>query len=445
MFITTESNFDDSLLFLMAARDAISCAISESSVERKKELKNFIYNEATDYQIMSLLVTGDLPDEKYNAIGEMALFSSLKETLMYNFESLTNVVDPNTINEILQEVGSIFPYQSSKPLMEYAMMLREMDPTAGPAGTGAGATGQALKKMGKTAAKYWKKKGAAAGDEISKGAKAMGKGFSDAGKDIGNTIKNSEVGKGAAAMGKGFADAGKEVGKTVKNSEFGKGAAVMGRGIKGAGNEVSAKIKSMTGGPKATPGGYTPKDISALKHADKLKGGGYTGKDVAALKGAAVKAQDAKSLGRAAASNQQAGSNAMDVAKMKQAAASNQQASPGFLDTIKQKASSAASQVKAFAKTPAGQAIGAAAVAAVLIYGSYKLYKNFLSKSARACAGAGAGKAACMAQQKVKAFKMQIADLKMGSKACAKASNPQKCQAAIANKISKLQAKASKA
>ena len=43
--------------------------IDMSSVESKPELKEFILKEASDYQVMSLLVDGELPEEKENLSG----------------------------------------------------------------------------------------------------------------------------------------------------------------------------------------------------------------------------------------------------------------------------------------------------------------------------------------------------------------------------------------
>ena len=53
-------NITDSLLFLSIARNTID------EMHTQKDFKYFIQNEASDYQIMSILINNEIPEEKYN-------------------------------------------------------------------------------------------------------------------------------------------------------------------------------------------------------------------------------------------------------------------------------------------------------------------------------------------------------------------------------------------
>jgi len=84
--------------------------------------------------------------------------------------------------------------------------------------------------------------------------------------------------------------------------------------------------------------------------------------------------------------------------------------------------------------------IGALAAVALISYAAYKIYKNFLSKAAMACKGSQ-DKSACMKQYKIKATQVQISELTKRSSMCNKSKDPQKCKAAIQQKIMKLKSK----
>jgi hypothetical protein len=116
-----------------------------------------------------------------------------------------------------------------------------------------------------------------------------------------------------------------------------------------------------------------------------------------------------------------------------------------YIHQLKKKLPSAkeiGSAINKFALSPAGKAVGGAALAALLIYGGTKVYKRFLSQAAKKCAGlSGADKTACMRKAKAEAIQKQIADIKSGSAVCAKSKNPEACKAGVNKKIAKLQAK----
>ena len=107
MFITENINKNDSFLFILSARDTLKEMIELSSSENKDKLKDFIVNEASSYQVMSLLVDGKLPEEANDALAEKVIFSQLKEQLIFNYEIISEFVDSNLINNVIFEVDSI--------------------------------------------------------------------------------------------------------------------------------------------------------------------------------------------------------------------------------------------------------------------------------------------------------------------------------------------------
>lgn len=97
-------------------------------------------------------------------------------------------------------------------------------------------------------------------------------------------------------------------------------------------------------------------------------------------------------------------------------------------------------QISRFAQSPAGKAAGGLAAAALVGMAAYKIYKNYLSQAARSCKNSP-DKSACMNQYKNKAVQAQIAKLSSGMGQCSNSKDPQKCKAAIQNKIAKLRSK----
>ena len=87
----------------------------------------------------------------------------------------------------------------------------------------------------------------------------------------------------------------------------------------------------------------------------------------------------------------------------------------------------------------AGKKIGAAALIAAAAFASYKIYQNYFSKAAKACAGkTGAAREACMQKAKAQANKIRANSLRKGLALSAKSSNPSKVRAALTAKINKL-------
>jgi len=78
--------------------------------------------------------------------------------------------------------------------------------------------------------------------------------------------------------------------------------------------------------------------------------------------------------------------------------------------------------------------LGGLALATVLIYAAYKVYKNYFSKAAKSCAG-NPNKNICMIRYKQNAIKAQISDLQRASGSCNKSKEPAKCKFAIKSKI----------
>ncbi len=110
-------NYSDSLVFFLCMRESICFMIDESGVKKKKQLKEFIRNTATDYQILSLTIEGEFPEEKNNLREERFLLHSFKDLVIENIDSKENEV---LFNNIMYEVGlpSNKGFSSARTLLE---------------------------------------------------------------------------------------------------------------------------------------------------------------------------------------------------------------------------------------------------------------------------------------------------------------------------------------
>lgn len=112
----------ESLMFLAIARNTICESLKYEDIpEGVDEIKNFIKNEASDYQIMEILVTGTLPDEKYNYEREYRLWEAFKKQLVRNRSMLAESMDETVIDDLIFEMGPVFDYglSSAKPILEF--------------------------------------------------------------------------------------------------------------------------------------------------------------------------------------------------------------------------------------------------------------------------------------------------------------------------------------
>jgi len=89
-----------------------------------------------------------------------------------------------------------------------------------------------------------------------------------------------------------------------------------------------------------------------------------------------------------------------------------------------------------------GGVIGATALAALVITASYKIYKNYFSKAAKACKGKTASeKEACMNNYRANAYKMQQNALKKSLSMADKTSDPKSFKKKIEIRLQKLKSK----
>jgi len=86
-----------------------------------------------------------------------------------------------------------------------------------------------------------------------------------------------------------------------------------------------------------------------------------------------------------------------------------------------------------------GKITGGLALATTLIYGSYQIYKRYLSAAAKACSNkTGNDRKNCIDQYRSNARKEQIKKLQYHLKDCTKSKDPMSCKKAILNKIQKI-------
>jgi len=123
MFITENQNLADSVLFLLSARQTLADIVEASGAENHDSMIKFLHNEASDYEVMNLLITGKMPEEKYNHIAEIRLFSILKEQMLRDHTLVTEAIGEDVYQNVIHEVDSVFPTMSTAgPVLEFMAM-----------------------------------------------------------------------------------------------------------------------------------------------------------------------------------------------------------------------------------------------------------------------------------------------------------------------------------
>jgi hypothetical protein len=331
MFITENQSIAESILFLLSARESLCYMVEASSIEHKDQVTNFLMNEASDYEIMYMLIHEEMPNEKYNFVDEVRLFSDLKEQILVNY-SIINELLGEDIQTFINEVDLIYPnYSSAASLLEFQLAAK----------------------------------------------------------------KDSVLNEGIWDVIKGLAD------------KEGVGFEQMKNKIKKLADKEGVAFEKMVGKVKA---GFKKSISKGAKDVDSLRKVSLGGADADAA--------------------------ARQVPTGKMAA---------VMQAIRDKAQAAGPAIAKFAMSPAGQAVGGAALAALAIYVSVKVYKRFMSKAAKSCAGqSGSAKTMCMKKYQHGAIVAQVKDLGSAMNACAKSKSPEKCKVPIQKKISKLQVKMQK-
>jgi hypothetical protein len=100
---------NNSLLFTLAIRRTLCEFLSYSQLDlkAKKYSKHFVMYEATDYEIMSLLMTGDYPVKKYNPLKEEKLYNQCKNIILENISEISPYIEKSILKNIITELAPI--------------------------------------------------------------------------------------------------------------------------------------------------------------------------------------------------------------------------------------------------------------------------------------------------------------------------------------------------
>jgi len=498
MFITENQNVADSVLFLLAARTALSNIVESSNNPNKDFLVDFLHEKATDYQIIHLLLKGELPKQKYDEMGEMLLFSDFKQSMMLNKGFVSELVGEDIFNNVLYEVDSLYmEVSTTAPILEFmsaqdgeiamATMIHHLNEVS---------------DWEKVVA-LWNKAKAAGGEKLAAFNQAQSaagidkgmKGLKSATKEKLAALQRAgsaeNVGKGVQAVkgkaGEVIAKGKAAVAPKIAAVQQAGSAETIGKGVqavKGKAGEMLAKGKAVGGKTAAAiqKGGSAEnvgKAVTGVKQKVAGVVGKYTGNTAAqkagianaaapGQKAAAIAARKAELVRAAAGSSK--GKAATMIGKGKSVAAMTTPSKAAAINTAGKVASQTAQAtsrakvagydlatkkagalgnvgkaVSKFAATPAGYATGGAAAAALAIYAGYKIYKRMFSQAAKSCAGQkGAAKTLCMNKYKKAAIMKQASAIQSASGTCAKSKDPAKCKAAVATKVASLKAKAAR-
>jgi len=99
-------NIKNSLTFFLALRRTLSEFLNTSHLndQAKKLSIDYILSEASDYELLTLALTGNYPIEKYNSLKEVELLKSFKSLIIEDFDNLYKYLGKETLVSVIQEV-----------------------------------------------------------------------------------------------------------------------------------------------------------------------------------------------------------------------------------------------------------------------------------------------------------------------------------------------------
>lgn len=114
----------DSILFLTSCRLAIKETVmtnADLEQEDRYELANFVMNEASDYQVMNIVVNDEFVEEKYSLEDEINLFDQYREMVVDNIYEFAGVMESEDLHTILYEIGPVSQHgiSTAVPILEF--------------------------------------------------------------------------------------------------------------------------------------------------------------------------------------------------------------------------------------------------------------------------------------------------------------------------------------
>jgi hypothetical protein len=91
-----------------------------SDIDKAKG-KNFIMNEGSDYEILTLAVRGQRPTEKYNIVEEKKLFEDIKNCVSKNSETFNKLLSEKVAKDFAKDLTPLSEYglTSCVPIMNF--------------------------------------------------------------------------------------------------------------------------------------------------------------------------------------------------------------------------------------------------------------------------------------------------------------------------------------
>lgn len=126
LLIKGNQNIQESSLFFLSARSVLAETVKYKKQSLTEAAEKYLTNEASDFEVLSLLLLGKLPPVKYSPVLESALLSIFKEKIMKAYPMYSQILGENTINSFIHEVDSLYPKLSTqKPVLEFYNSLME--------------------------------------------------------------------------------------------------------------------------------------------------------------------------------------------------------------------------------------------------------------------------------------------------------------------------------
>ncbi len=460
---------EDSLIFLNCAKESIINSIQESGKIKDEELEtiiDYIMNESNDYEIIHMLLNEQFPTQDSDITNVFETFNSLTNL---------NIVPMNKPYIPLMEADEGFIGQSKK---SYEKTKKELGKSYEKgkeqlknsqfiknAGKGIKDVGKGLKELPGQIKKNIKSR-PPTWDEYKSDVKQNLKNSSEFAKGQYNKLKNS-VTKGVKDL-KSDINKGIKTGKDITGKLADKAARGGGNITHTSRSQRNKEIVSRMGHIEGRPRGNQPipevtykrlnQQLSKLE-ARKDRWDHTKGPAADRIKKQindeidSVKKQIAP-LMKPGMTYQQL-STKMPKPTTKDVLGAGVEKTKEYMKSAGEKISGAATNVKnrivntlsnlpnakevgtRVSNSQTTKVLGGVALAALMGYASYKLYRNYMSQAAKSCSNSP-NKQECMHRYRQNAVKVQINDLMRAQKSCKQSKNPQKCQLSINKKVTDL-------
>jgi len=125
-----DQKLSESIIFLGCCRVALRDVIDlteDMEIEARTHLKNFIMNEASDYQIITMVVEGNIPEKKYDDVAESDQFGAFRKIVHTNADLFAEAIGKQETMDLFYEVGPISSCGLTSSVSTLEFLMHQFD------------------------------------------------------------------------------------------------------------------------------------------------------------------------------------------------------------------------------------------------------------------------------------------------------------------------------